>query len=106
MQYTLGQVCISLFRKSKIFQNFNHFDQVLGKIAKMIKIEGFDFPENCIIVLPHCALVKEATYQIQYRDCSALLNLPILLKNILISRAKMWLQCNSFILKTVPMGRA
>ena len=42
------------FSEIKIFQNLNHFDKVLAKIAKVIKIEGFEFPENCTVVLPHC----------------------------------------------------
>ena len=50
MEYTFPEILISW--------NFDPFNQFLAKIVKIIKIEGFQFPENCTIVLPHCVWLR------------------------------------------------
>ena len=57
------------FSRNENFQNFDHFGQVLVKIAKILKIEGFEFPENCIIVLPQCAMSNDADTVMVIYDC-------------------------------------
>ena len=55
--YHTGASLLYIFQISDILKNF--FYKILAKIAKiarMIKIEGFEFPENGIIILPHCAI--------------------------------------------------